>query len=805
VPGPEPTPAGAIPAIEVRAALGRVTRSAPFLHSPQLQRFLSFLVDQTLDGRAPLIKEYVIALEVFSRPGTFDPRMDSLVRVEARRLREALRAYYEGDGRLDPIVIEIPKGGYVPAFRRAAQAEASVGSANRPAAPLRAGVPGEPAAAQDLASPDGGSRPGGRSRWRIATITVVVAAVATGLILTFGVMRSRRVEALTERDSIVIAGFTNATGEAIFDETLKQGLATGLEQSPFLNIVPDRRVGRVLTLMGRPQEARLDPDLARELCLRAEGKAFISGSLSRVGSQYVIGLTATSCGTGEDFAHVQTEADRRESVLNALGKATSIMRGRLGESLNSIQKFQMPIEEATTSSLEALQAYSLGKRTAREKGSPADIPYYERAIALDRDFAAALAALGVSYINLGQPGVAGEYLERAFQLSGRVSERERFRISAYYHQAVTGDLERANQSYELWTQSYPREFAAHINLGLGHLWLGDYDRALSQTRRALEIEPGNVLAYTNLAAICLKLGRPEEAQRALDEARSRGLTSKFLRSNLCYLAFLRGDMAAPAQQLAQAGGPPGEQDALLSLQADTEAYLGRLDKARELSRRAADAAIQAGAKEAGAFWLVNAALREAEFGNAVAAGAAVDEAMRLAPGRDAEAVAALARARAGDVAGARALLADLESRHPRNTVIHLYWAPAVRAAIELRGGMPSRAVELLQGVQPYDLASPPPIGLATLYPVYVRGEANLRAGQAAAAAVEFQRILDHPGLVLNFPLHALSHLQLARARALAGDRAESRRLYERLFELWKDADPGLGLLKAARAECRALE
>ena len=813
MPGEESTPGGPIPSIEIRAALGRVTHSAPFLHSPQLQRFLSFLVEQALDGRAPLIKEYVIALEVFSRPGTFDPRLDSLVRVEARRLREALRAYYEGAGRNDPVIIEVPKGGYVPAFRRADAPLADAGAASRtttphtttpqgtdtPAKPPAGNVGPDPAPARNHDVPSASRR-----RWRVATIAVVIAAVATGLIITFDLARSRRVEALGERDAVVIAGFANSTGEAIFDETLKQGLATGLEQSPFLNIVPDRRVARTLALMGRPADAHLGPDLARELCLRAGGKAYISGSLDRVGRQYVVGLTATSCSTGDEFAHVQEEAARRELVLKSLGAASSALRGKLGESLGSIQKFQMPIEEATTSSLEALQAYSLGRKTAREKGSPADLPYYRRAVELDPGFAAALAALGVAYINLGQPTVAGAYLEQAFALRGRVSERERLRITAYYHQAVTGDLELANESYELWTQAYPREFAAYLNLGLGHLWIGQYERALTETRRALEIEPGNVLAYTNLAAICLKLDRRDEARRALDQARERGLSSKFLRSNLCYLAFLEGDPTAPASQLADAELAPGDRDALLSLAADSEAYLGRLKAARALSRQAVEAATRAGAKEAGAFWLVNAALREAEFGNFAEALSAVAEAMRLAPGRDVAALAALARARAGDTDGARTLVAELETQNPRNTVIRLYWAPAIQAAIELRARQPRRALQLLQPVAPYDLASPPPIGLATLYPVYLRGEALLAAGRGADATAEFQRILDRPGLALNFPLHALARRQLARAQAMAGDREGARRQYDRLFETWKDADPDLAALTSARADSARL-
>ena len=328
---------------------------------------------------------------------------------------------------------------------------------------------------------------------------------------------------------------------------------------------------------------------------------------------------------------------------------------------------------------------------------------------------------------------------------------------------------------------------------MGHIWLGDYERALEDTRRALSLEPGNVLAYTNLAAISIKLGRQEEAKRALDQARDRNLTSKFLQSILCYLAFLQGDPSAPARQLTQAGNSPGDQDALLSLQADTEAYFGRPGKARDFSRRAAESAAQAGAKEAGAGWLVNAALREAEFGNAAASRAAVDQAMRLAPGRDVVAVAALAKARAGDVREAEALLADLEKRNPRNTAIRLYWAPTIRAAAALRSGNPQRALDILEAVRPYDLASPPPIGLATLYPVYLRGEANLLASRGTPAAEQFQRVLDHPGLVLNFPLHALAHLQLARAKSVSGDRTAARREYRTRVRTLERRRPGTEL------------
>ncbi len=783
-----------VPFADVRAALGRVLQSASFAHSPQLQRFLTFLVEETLAGRGAHLKEYVIGLEVFARPASYDPRVDSLVRVEARRLRAALASYYSGDGRDDTVVIDLQKGHYVPAFREAAR-------------PSPVGAP--------PAAPGGGEQGqagvAARSRFaafrpaRLGTILLFVAALAAIAAGAARFLRTSPVQPLTERDAIILAGFANSTNEAIFDETLKQGLATELEQSPFLNIVSDRRVGQIVKMMGRTTSERLDRAHARELCLRAGAKVIVAGSIDRMGSQYVIGLTATDCSTGDDLLHVQQEAARKEAVLRSLSAAASAMRRRLGESLSSVQQFGMKVEDATTSSLEALQAFSLGRKTAREKGSPADVPFYKRAVEIDPDFASAHAALGVSYVNQGQPAAAQEHLEKAYRLRDRVSEREKYRISAYYFQAVTGELEKASEVYELWKQSYPREFAPYVNLGLAHLWLGDYQKALAETREAARLEPGNVLPYTNLAAILIKLERPAEANAVLGQASERALVSTFLRLNLCYLAFLRHDPSVAEGQVAEVRDSPGDRAPLLSMQSDTEAYYGRLASARVLSRRAAESAVRGGGGEAAATWLLNAALREAEFGNAAEARRMVRESVGLSTGRDVLTLAALAAARSGDAASADRLAARLQAAFPLNTVTTKYWLPTIRAASEISRRHPAPARQLLEEATPLELGSPPPLGLATLYPVYLRGEACLAARDAAAAAREFRKLLDHPGLVLNFPLRALSHLQLARAHKMAGDRETAKRAYDDLLALWSDADPDLPMLKQARAERRALQ
>lgn len=783
-------PTTEIPPSDILAALERVEGSAALLHSGQLHRLLRFLVEETLAGRGDRLKEYVVGVEVFGRPASFDPHLDSLVRVEAHRLRGALDTYYRTEGFDDPVVVEVPKGGYHPVFRRRVPVAAEPQLASSLPAVAAVDVNSRIVQAAEPLPP----------RSRITPIAVALGVLVAIVVVLAGLEpRSSPLEALTDRDSVVIAGFVNSTGEPVFDHTLRQGLVTELEQSPFLNVVSESRVEQVLRQMRRASSEQNLPEVARELCVRSGSAAIIQGSIDRLGSHYVIGLTATSCSLGDALTHVQVEAIRKEAVLKALTLAASRMRGRLGESFSSIQKFETPLEEATTASLEALQAYTVGRRTARQAGSPADIPYLRRAIELDPDFAIAHAALGVSYINRAETGLAAEHLKKAYELRDRVTERERCRIAAYYHHVVTGDLAKATEAYELWIRSYPRDYSPYINIGLAHLWLGEYDKALAETKEALRLEPGSVLPYSNLAALYIKVGRSDEARGVLEAAQKRNLTSRFIRSNLCYLAFLANDQPSVDRQLLDVLNRPGDAALLLSQQSDTEAYYGRLNAARELSRRAVESAAHAGVNEAAAVWQANAALREAEFGNTDAARKAVSASLRLASSRDVLALAALASARAGDVARAGALLADLEAGYPQNSLIRLYWSPTIRAAIQLNHD-PHGAGEALRTVVPHELGSPPPIGLATLYPVYLRGEAYLLAKEGAAAAVEFQKLLDHPGLVLNFPLRSLSYLQVGRARALSGDRPEAREAYDEFLTMWRGADPDIPIFQRARSE-----
>ena len=506
---------------------------------------------------------------------------------------------------------------------------------------------------------------------------VLGVAVVVGIVVSMSAWlgRSRRVEALTDRDSVVLTGFSNSTGEPIFDETLRQGLAVGLEQSPFLNIIPDRRIAQILTLMGRTSGEPVSPESAREACARAGGRAAIAGSVNRLGARYVIGLTATNCATGADFAHVQVEAASREVVLTALSTAVTQMRGKLGESLASIEQFDAPLDEVTTASLQALQAYSLGRRTARDKGSPADIPFYKRAIELDPDFAIAHAALGVSYINLGQPSVAAEHLEKAYRLRERVSEREKYRIAAYYHHAFTGELEQARPIYDLWKGNYPRDLAPYLNLGLCHSWLGEYEKAAAVTAEALRLDPGNVLSVPEPGRVPDQAGTPRRGE----SDPGQGAGSRARQPVHPQQPWIPG---VPARRQdchgAAAGGGPRpagrRRHPAVAAVGHGKRTFGRLANAREFSRRAAESAKRAGAAEAAAGWLVNAALREAEVGNRAEAQQQLLDALRLATGRDVVALGALASARSGDLARAEGLERDLQRTYPLNTIIQRYLA-----------------------------------------------------------------------------------------------------------------------------------
>ncbi|HXY03540.1 MAG TPA: tetratricopeptide repeat protein, partial [Terriglobales bacterium] len=487
-------------------------------------------------------------------------------------------------------------------------------------------------------------------------------------------------------------------------------------------------------------------------------------------------------------------------VLDALGKTASQIRNKLGESLRTIQKFDTPLEQATTPSLEALKAYSLGMRTWEVKGDSEAIPFFKRAIELDPNFAFAYLALGTNYDNLAQVSLAEANLNKAFELRDRVSERERVRITGEYYSIATGDEEKAIQAYEIWTKSYPRDDLAPLELGSEYMWLGQWEQALLETQESLRLERNDVVAYVNLAQIYLALNHLDEAKSTLQQALERKLDAGDLRLVMYNHAFLRGDAEEMRRQVEWGTGRSGSEDLLLSAQSDSEAYYGHIRKARDFSRRAVESALRSGAKETAAIWQADAALWDAEIGHWEQARRGTATALMMGSGRAVRTLAALALARVGDARNADVDAEKLAKSNPTNTRLNYYWLTTIRAAIELGHKNPAKAIELLQPAGAYELAYSEPFQFGTLYPVYVRGEAYLALHQGSQAAAEYQKILYHRGIVLNCPTGALARLGLARAYAMQGDTAKAKAAYQDFLTLWKDADPDIPILKQAKTE-----
>jgi tetratricopeptide (TPR) repeat protein len=456
--------------------------------------------------------------------------------------------------------------------------------------------------------------------------------------------------------------------------------------------------------------------------------------------------------------------------------------------------------EATTPSLEALKAYSMGVTTGRTKSSAESIPFMKRAIELDPNFAIAYAGLAVNYSNLGQASLSAENARKAYELRDRVSERERYRISALYFQNVTSEVEKATEAYELWAKSYPRDMVPHTNLGFLYANLGEYEKAIAETEASLRLEP-TIASYGNLAGLYIDVNRLKDARQTLQEAQQKNFDGFTIRGDLYSLAFLSGDAAEMERQVAWAAGRPGEEDQMLNMNADTQAYYGRLEKARDLARRASDSAVRADAKETGAQWLAYQGLREAEIGNVTAARQAVARALALAPGRDVKVLTALALARTGEASQSRTILEGLQKSEPNNTYLKVYWFPVIEASIAMAQQAPDRAIIALEPSLPYELGGPPPAtNSSTMFPVYILGLAYLAQKNGSAGAAEFQKFLDHSEVVQNFLLGSLAHLQLARAYALSGDTVKAKVAYKDFFTLWKDADPDIPILKQSKAE-----
>jgi tetratricopeptide (TPR) repeat protein len=635
----------------------------------------------------------------------------------------------------------------------------------------------------------------------ILAIAVVVASLVAGI-----AYRSRRTKRLSDQDTIVLADFVNTTGDALFDDTLKQGLAVQLQQSPFIDLISERRANETLKLMGHPAGDRLTPEVTREVCLRTGGKAMITGSISSLGSQYVIGLTAMNCETGDVLARAQEKAEGREGVLKALEDATTTLRRRLGESLSSVQKYATPLREATTPSLEALKVYSLGMKTSSTKGLTAALPFYNRAVEIDPAFAEAYASISSTYANLNEPARAAEYARKAYELREKASELERFAIETNYYEVATREVEKAAQVSELWEQTYPRDARPVRELGFMYSILGNHEKALEQARQAMQMGPKTEIYYVLLGSSYENLTRLDEAEAVYKEADQRNLGAEGLLASRYQLAFLKGETVQMARLAESAISKPGAEDLLLAAQAETEAWHGKLKRARELTQRATESAGRNDAKETAATYYAAAALREVESGNREQTRTDARLALKLAPNRDVRDMAALALARTGDTAGAENLAADLDKTFSLDTLVQRYWLPSIRAAVALQRKDPSRAVELLKVASVIELSAGDITAVqVSLCPVYLRGEAFLMLHDGNAAAAEFQKFIDHGGLVGNFPWGALARLGLARAYAMQTDGVKARTAYQDFLTLWKDADPDIPILKEAKAEYAKLE
>src|SRR5215472_105261 len=640
-----------------------------------------------------------------------------------------------------------------------------------------------------------------RVRRIVAVLVVAVLAVgAVTLVRFFTVVPRSAGPKLTDKDTIVLADFHNTTGDAVFDETLKQGLSVALNQSPFLDVLSDARVAETLQLMSRPAGTKLTPDVTRELCQRAGSKAFVAGSISNLGSQYVLGLQAVNCETGDILAQEQVTAPVKEKVLDVLGKATAKLRGELGESLATVQKFNVPLEQATTPSLKALKAYTLGiKASWPTEGSAAALPYLQRAVQLDPNFAMGYWGLGQYYLNNAEIGQSIEYYTKAFALRERASEREKLAITGAYYRIVTGELEKAAHTYQEWIDTFPRDKGGPYYLVYVYSELGEYEKARDALREHFRdhgTPDDGSLSYALLA-----LQRFDEASLEIQQAQAGKLDNINNHACLYAMAFVGTDSSAMAEQ-QQWFAANGHEAYRFLLASDTAAYAGHLSEARELTRHAIQADIRGGYIENGAIWEDNGAVREAAFGNAREAKQAAAAALKFAPTyKDVKIEAALAFAMADDAARAQSLAQDLNKRYPLDTQIQSLWLPAIQAQLALDRKNPTEALKLLQAAAPVELANIHWVeNISCLYPTYIRGEAYLAAGQGNAAAVEFQKIVDHSGIVWNCWTGALAHLQIGRAYVLSGDTAKAKAAYQDFLILWKDADPDIPILKQAKAE-----
>jgi class 3 adenylate cyclase/tetratricopeptide (TPR) repeat protein len=627
-------------------------------------------------------------------------------------------------------------------------------------------------------------------------VLLVIFLLAGGLYY-----RSHQNKPLTDKDTIVLADFTNTTGDPVFDGTLRQGLASQLEQSPFISLVSDSRIAQTLTLMSQLKDARLTPELARAVGQRSGSAATIEGSISALGNQYVLGLKAVNCRNGDLLAQEQVTAGGKEQVLQALGEAANKLRRKIGESLASVQKYDALPEDITTPSLEALQAYALGiKAIDVTNDYLAAIPFFQRAVSLDPNFAMAYLLLGESYQPQGEIGLAAENARKAYALRDRTSDHEKLHISSFYEYIVTGNLEAARRSYDLFAQTYPRDEDAQVSLWLIYTAFGDYEKAYIAAQQAFKINPASSNNYVSLIYALQWLNRLDQAKATAQDAHVKKLDSPWTPLILYIIDFLEQNTAGMERNAAAAMGTPGVEDQMLFLESETAAYAGEFPKARELTRRAADSARRAQEKETAAEYLGHNAVREAIVGSSAVAKEDAQSAIAEINGKNAEGFSAIAFALTGDAANANRLMGDLGKRFSQDTIVRFDYLPMARAGVALTTGNAANAIEALTVTSSYELGHTNNDFTFALYPVYLRGEAYLAAKNGSAAITEFQKILDHSGVVGNEPIGALAHLGLGRAYALSADSTKAKSAYQDFFVLWKSADPDIPVLKQAKAE-----
>jgi tetratricopeptide (TPR) repeat protein len=639
-----------------------------------------------------------------------------------------------------------------------------------------------------------------RAKLVIAGLLIAVAAACTYWYFP-------RVTKLSDTDTILLAEFANATGDKSFDASLREALGVSLAQSPLLNLVSEEKVSEALTSQGRSSDTAVTRELVRATCQRVGATVYVTGRISKDGKEYLLRLNAFRCGTDDGIASAKVEASGKDQVVHALGEAAAELRGKFGEEAASVQKFDLALERATSGSLEALKSYCEGRRLSREKGAMEAVPAFKKAIESDAKFALAYSNLAVGYYNLNQNALASDRIRQAFELADRQTLRDRLHITTLYYDLGTGDVNKAIESYKEWVRLYPRDDIAKGNLSSEYFLTGDYNQAAVFAQQALRLDPGSAAWYENLSTAYIALQRLDDAQNILNQAVVRKLDDSSMHGDLYSLAFLRGDSAGMAREMAWSVGKVGGEDDMLALQADTEAYAGHVQKARELSRRAVESAQNAQLAEPAAIWEGIAALREAAYGNLDEARGGAEKVLEIAPkSRDAQILATLVFTRIGDARRAQPMLDDLAAGHVSNTIIQSAWLPTIHAQSELLAQRPARALEYLEVVRPYERGQlVGNLSYSCMIPVYLRGEAYLSARQGTQALAEFQKLIDDRGIVGNCWSGALALLGRGRAKALAGSKEAARESYQQFFTLWKDADPGIPILKTARGEFAKLK